>query len=549
MSSILNRTEITSPQTRDLPVTRNKRELFCYRYASARSRDIRKADGVGRDFLAIREDSLRLAFALCDGVSQSFFSDLAARLLGEALLDWFWERTAPTSDETSLKGGLSTLLQSLPGPVTIQVLTYAIPDETNDELRNEWEEKRAQGSQSTFIAGLLDWSANRLLLAWMGESRLRLWHNPNEEITQQLGSIINPDECWSSLKGPLGELHTVVLPMSPNFSLAVYSDGLSRLDPAPVHQMSDRAIQEYMTMADEAPVNDDLSLLQVWLGAPPPVVVALPDPHARLIEQAGSLLLDWQPVAGANAYEIKCLPEPVRRLGAKKSPVKIPEEWRTALPCTVQVRGWRGHEPGDWSAVLSLPPLPPSPPPPVQDRSELLVVEEEIVSAQPEAPTETSAPEVTELPEEVLQETAAEPERKRRSSLFLWLILSLIGLGLIGLVGLAWAMGVFPGGKPTPTATVAQILIATPNPFPPPDTATVPSVLYPSPTPYPATFTPVITSSPTITSTSTGVSSPTATASSTPSLVSATPSPTATATYGRRKVTPEPTPTRTKKPG
>lgn len=70
-------------------------QALAYRFAYARSADTRASGDVGQDYLAVREGPQTLVFALCDGVSQSFYGDLAARYLGDALVAWLGERLPP----------------------------------------------------------------------------------------------------------------------------------------------------------------------------------------------------------------------------------------------------------------------------------------------------------------------------------------------------------------------------------------------------------------------------------------------------------------------
>src|SRR5262245_60073141 len=70
-------------------------------YLYDRSRDSKKNNAPGQDFIAFCCDESRgsrLVFAVCDGVSQSFYGDLAARFLGEQLVHWLSEQSNPGPD-------------------------------------------------------------------------------------------------------------------------------------------------------------------------------------------------------------------------------------------------------------------------------------------------------------------------------------------------------------------------------------------------------------------------------------------------------------------
>ncbi|PJF34425.1 MAG: hypothetical protein CUN49_15725, partial [Candidatus Thermofonsia Clade 1 bacterium] len=79
---------ITLNQETDTPARRERIGKVMLTYLYDRSRDSQQAGARGQDFIAFCGNEKRLAFAICDGVSQSFYGDLAARFLGEKLVAW-----------------------------------------------------------------------------------------------------------------------------------------------------------------------------------------------------------------------------------------------------------------------------------------------------------------------------------------------------------------------------------------------------------------------------------------------------------------------------
>jgi len=98
-------------QSQPLPLTTIIGERFSYRFAFDRSADSIKANEPGQDYIAIIASDDRIAFVLCDGVSQSFYGDLAARILGDQLVAWLWEM-ARTTSRVNLYGRLLYLNSS-----------------------------------------------------------------------------------------------------------------------------------------------------------------------------------------------------------------------------------------------------------------------------------------------------------------------------------------------------------------------------------------------------------------------------------------------------
>lgn len=138
---------------------------FSCRYAYARAADSRSSGDPGQDYLVLRHNDRSFAFALCDGVSQSFYGNLAARLLGEALLDWLWDHATAAEDRQALERSLALMLKSLTGPATEQVQQHALPVGLADMLRSVLEDKRARGSESTFTCGRIDLRPTRPVVA------------------------------------------------------------------------------------------------------------------------------------------------------------------------------------------------------------------------------------------------------------------------------------------------------------------------------------------------------------------------------------------------
>lgn len=495
------------PQDRETGVEVVQGPTFTCRYAYARSADTQKAGDVGQDYLTFRQDEATFVFALCDGVSQSFYGDLAARFLGDALLAWLSDRLPLTTDAATIRTALSAYLRDLTGPATEQVQRHPLPPDIPPMLRDVLEEKRALGSESTFVCGRIDlpgprFPQGRIVLAWMGDSRLRLW-GPEGERSADLGGEFKTEQRWSSRRGPVGgEPHVFVAPLERDgrrtlVGLMAYSDGLAALD-ARDEVPSNRALQDMIASAGEAATSDDLSFLEVWLGPLPERIeaVPLPAPYLLAVERREDRIrAAWRPVREAQRYEVEIRNGEAQRWRIPRtdweSPALPPGEYR------LRVRAWRDGDPGEWS-------------------------EERRVT----------------VPEAVV---AAPPWR-------VWPRLGRLAVALAFiLVGIVLALLTLPEGgplhelvfgtaTPTPTATFTVTPTATATP-----TATSTSTPTPTATATP-TRTPTITATPTVTSTSTPTSTLTATA--TPTVI-ATPTVTSTGTPTSTLMTATPTETPT----
>jgi hypothetical protein len=255
------------PQDTECPTTEARHGCFAYRYAYTRSADSRAAGASGQDYLTLREDGRRLAFALCDGVSQSFSGELASRLLGDALVEWLWSLPSDglTQDVASLERDLAARLATLTQEAQPLVTAVEVPASLPPVVREVLEQKRALGTESNFVAGLLDTTAEVALLTWCGDCRLRLWHGETE-LTGELGETFLTRERWSSRLGIVGQMHHARYPLDRVQRIAVYSDGLATLDGAPSLAMDNQALDAAITATRQTPASDDVSALEVAIG-------------------------------------------------------------------------------------------------------------------------------------------------------------------------------------------------------------------------------------------------------------------------------------------
>lgn len=255
-----------------------RRGAFIYRYTYARSADTRIAGDVGQDYLVFRHNEHTFVFALCDGVSQSFYGDLAARFIGEALMDWLWNRLPANVEVHSLRDLLTAHLSVLTAPATALVQAQPLPQDAPPMLREVLEQKRALGSESTFVCGRIDrpsrpFPEGRIALAWMGDSRLRLWGASGER-TAELGDTFHTAERWSSRHGPVGgEPHLFLAPLEQDgrrvvLGVMAYSDGLAALDQFP-QSPKNSVVRDLVRAGEAATTSDDIAFLEVWLQPTP----------------------------------------------------------------------------------------------------------------------------------------------------------------------------------------------------------------------------------------------------------------------------------------
>jgi hypothetical protein len=259
------------PTDRETPLQAGRNGVFGWRCAYSRSADSRAVGDPGQDYLTFDSDEQAFVFALCDGVSQSFYGGLAARLLGDALMAWLVEHLPRIADPAIIRQALGSYLEKLTAEATRQTQRHALPPDIPPMLRDVLETKRAIGSQSTFLCGrlelqTLDHPEGRLVLAWMGDSRLRLW-GPDGERDSIRGETFDTDQRWSTREGLVGgEPNVFATPMDSvgksGLTVLAYSDGLAALDGCAALP-SDASVQELLALANESATSDDIAFLEV----------------------------------------------------------------------------------------------------------------------------------------------------------------------------------------------------------------------------------------------------------------------------------------------
>jgi hypothetical protein len=253
---------------------------FAYRYAYSPSSDSLRNGGTGQDYLVIseRQKPAALAFALCDGVSQSFCGDLGAQFIGDALVTWL--SVLPTVDD---KSTIDRYLREMLAWATLfgqtMIERAELPDDLPEMVRSVAEEARVQGTESMFICGRIDepcadLPAGRALLAWLGDSRIRLWgsHAPDP---QTLRSTLLVQERWSSRRGVIGSGPHLYVTNSTTRGLAglsrmlAYSDGLKSVDEKWHDPVSNLAVSSEIDQMLTQSESDDISYLEIWIGGAP----------------------------------------------------------------------------------------------------------------------------------------------------------------------------------------------------------------------------------------------------------------------------------------
>lgn len=327
----MNVEALQTDQKGKTPVTNGpKTAPFFFRFGLDRSRDSQKSDQPGQDCISVQWTATRLSATLCDGVSQSFFGELAAAELSNKLSQFLLD-LPNESNPIFLHDTIRAYLDTLSSTFSRAVEEHSIESVEPAFLRAVLEKKRSLGSEAVFSAVLLDKMIDRVLLVWAGDCRLRLWLH-GEEVTRELLSTETfiTRERWSSSKGVIGNLHLALYPFSSFDTIVSYSDGLAQIDDAPnIFQETNVAIEQYISQTKSLASSDDVSFLQIsTLPAdklPQNIVAQLP--ALQVIEQESSdyVQFQWQNLPKVQYWEVVADSETgFAKLEASKNVVKVP---------------------------------------------------------------------------------------------------------------------------------------------------------------------------------------------------------------------------------
>lgn len=237
------------------------------RYLYSRSADSVAQETSGQDYLAFRYDEERVTFALCDGVGQSFMGELAARFLGERLVDWLWKYEGP-SDPVAFGAAVRMFLNRVQSEADTLVNQTPLPDDLPPLTREALEMQRDYGSEAMFVAGRADLGSkmDRVLLCWLGDSTLRPLDVRGQAI--DIGPPGTTAERWSTKQGIKGQVHVWRGTTSQVNRLVAHSDGIdteSVMGALGTHGLLQQAVDRLQGQ----PPSDDVSLLDVNLDKEP----------------------------------------------------------------------------------------------------------------------------------------------------------------------------------------------------------------------------------------------------------------------------------------
>ena len=214
--------------------------------------DFDPTDSSGQDYAIVRGDQHYVAGVLADGVSQSYYGNLAAGHLSEHLLQFLWscrERPVAVDEMESVLKRLETEGQKL-------VELHRSPDHLPAMHREALNRSRENGSQTVFSAFVLHTKSQHLTVYQVGDVDAVVVQLRNTTVVKA-----DAQGRWSTAGKSQHLLQ--VTPFEDVHSLLVRSDGFGSAWEDMLHQGSNQRRQFFEHLAAKQAGKDDVSFILI----------------------------------------------------------------------------------------------------------------------------------------------------------------------------------------------------------------------------------------------------------------------------------------------
>lgn len=294
------------PQTTETPVTFVSAPGAYVRYAYSRSSDSMANHIEGQDYLCFQHNDQRLVFVVADGVGSSFCGNLAARIVGDGLLEWLWSLDILyVGGADALSEAAVSFLNRLQKQAQREVEEYEIPGQMSPLIKQALEGQRAYGSEAIFAAARVDYPSpsvpqGLLSIFWMGDTQIHALDEQGQELS--LGGVWDNANRWSTARGVRGKLCAWMRELNGVGRITAFSDGLSA-HAAHLLAYSDDKLNREIVVGARLPTSDDVAFIDVVIRSPLYEGYLNPQ-QPDLNAERPHLEQIWNPT-GADQYEIR----------------------------------------------------------------------------------------------------------------------------------------------------------------------------------------------------------------------------------------------------
>jgi hypothetical protein len=171
--------------------------IFGYR----RCREYDDRNGEGQDYARLHSDTDRVVGVLADGVSQSFFGQIAARRVVEGLMDHLFG-DGPFDAVKLSQGSLIDALHAIAQEGADEVTHYSLRDDLSPTMRDLLEADRRKGSQTVFGVFAYERATRSLTVCQLGDVRIQVFadgHDPFMVPADKMGRFSIPTRSASKI--------------------------------------------------------------------------------------------------------------------------------------------------------------------------------------------------------------------------------------------------------------------------------------------------------------------------------------------------------------
>ncbi len=220
-------------------------------YAFSRSAERQARDYPGADYLSFAYNGNQLFFCICDGVSGAFAGYVAAKFIGDQLIEWSQDQKATFENVATLEKQLSDVLQvwTKDGTKLVNSTPLLLNGDATD--RDFMERRRKKGSQTMFLFGILDTERDQAFFAGLGDIRMFVIYNNKSEADFVVGQT---KSRWSTLDGQINSLWTNSYKLSEINRFTVYTDGFEQFSNSPSSVQTKKELNNIFRPKDDVTV-------------------------------------------------------------------------------------------------------------------------------------------------------------------------------------------------------------------------------------------------------------------------------------------------------
>mgnify|MGYP001178228421 CR=1 FL=1 len=222
-----------------------------------RFKDFDSSNGSGQDFAIIGHDQLFAIGVIADGVSQSFFGDIAAKVISTNLYNFLWENRCLFPEKQRVEDFLNSLCQKVNEEIsTINLNEYGFI------LQKALSETKRKGSQTVFASFILNLKTKKSIFYNVGDLEVIVYQKDGSDFYFQKVSAANANGRWSS--AGKSDLLMDVEELSNVVGIVAYSDGLvSKNLSGWGEDFNYSKLKEFRKVAEKEASRDDVSFISV----------------------------------------------------------------------------------------------------------------------------------------------------------------------------------------------------------------------------------------------------------------------------------------------